>query len=188
MPAICHITKPATSLGQRISAARKDAALTQQQLADKLGTTQRVVTYWEREAVSLKAEQLTALAVALGITLDKLMGRPQPKARGTGPTGRAKHIFDRVTARPASSNTASSTPSRPSWSAKPPSKAKRPQAAKRENSEAATKQPFSMTWQRRSFLCPASRWAHPADKPVPDRSHRKTSVRSATSAAQCASA
>jgi transcriptional regulator with XRE-family HTH domain len=94
------ITKEATSLGQRISAARRDAGLTQQQLADKLGTTQRVVTYWEREAVGLKAEQLTSLADALGISLDKLMGKPQPKARGTGPAGRAKQIFDRVAALP----------------------------------------------------------------------------------------
>ena len=31
---------------------------------------------------------------------DKLMGRPQPKARGTGPAGRAKQIFDRVAALP----------------------------------------------------------------------------------------
>lgn len=94
------VTKEATALGRRISAARRDAGLTQQQLADKLGTTQRVVTYWEREAVGLKAEQLTALAGALGITLDQLMGRPQPKARGTGPAGRAKQIFNRITSLP----------------------------------------------------------------------------------------
>jgi transcriptional regulator with XRE-family HTH domain len=89
-------TKEATTLGQRISAARRDAGMTQQQLADKLGTSQRVITYWERESVGLKAEQLTALAEALGITLDKLMGKAQPKARGNGPTGRAKQMFESV--------------------------------------------------------------------------------------------
>jgi transcriptional regulator with XRE-family HTH domain len=93
-------TKDPTTLGQRISAARRDAGLTQKQLADKLGTTQRVITYWERESVGLKAEQLTALAEALGITLDQLMGRPQPKARGNGPVGRAKQIFDAVSKLP----------------------------------------------------------------------------------------
>jgi len=95
-------TKEATPLGQRITAARRDAGLTQQQLADKLGVTQRVVTYWEREAVGLKAEQLNALAEALGVTLDKLMGRPQSKQRGNGPAGRAKRVFDRVSALPRS--------------------------------------------------------------------------------------
>ena len=94
------ITKEATALGHRIGIARRAAGLTQQQLADKLGTTQRVITYWEREAVGLKAEQLTSLAEALGITLDQLMGKPQPKARGAGPTGRARQIFDRVTSLP----------------------------------------------------------------------------------------
>ena len=96
------VTKEATKLGKRISAARRDAGLTQQQLADKLGVTQRVVTYWEREAVGLKAEQLTALSEALGVTLDKLMGRPQPKRRGNGPAGRARLVFERVSSLPRS--------------------------------------------------------------------------------------
>jgi transcriptional regulator with XRE-family HTH domain len=88
-----------TPLGERIAAARLDAGLSQQQLADKLGVTQRIVTYWEREAAGLRADQLAQLAEALGASADFFLGREQKK-RGTGPVGKAKAIFDRVSALP----------------------------------------------------------------------------------------
>lgn len=88
-----------TSLGERIAAARLEAGLSQQQLADKLGVTQRIVTYWEREAAGLRADQLAQLAEALGVSADFFLGRDQKK-RGTGPVGKAKAIFDRVSALP----------------------------------------------------------------------------------------
>lgn len=100
MPMGRPTTKPRTPLGERIAAARQQAGLTQEQLAKKLGVTQRVVTYWERKPVALKPEQLSALAAALGVTADFLLGRQEPKARGTGPTGKARQIFERVSQLP----------------------------------------------------------------------------------------
>ncbi len=88
------------ALGERIAHARQQAGLTQGQLAQKLGTTQRVVTYWEREAVSLKPEQLAALAVALDVTTDSLLGLASPKQRGTGPVGKARRLFDAISKLP----------------------------------------------------------------------------------------
>ena len=63
-------SKPRTALGLRISAARQSAGLTQQELAEKVNVTQRVIAYWEREAVSLRAEQINALSSALNVTAD----------------------------------------------------------------------------------------------------------------------
>jgi transcriptional regulator with XRE-family HTH domain len=92
--------KEATKFGQRIAAARKMVGLTQLELANRVGTTQRMVTYWERESIGLKADQLSILADALGISVDSLLGRtPKPKQRG-GPEGRAKRVFDKVNALP----------------------------------------------------------------------------------------
>jgi transcriptional regulator with XRE-family HTH domain len=88
------------ALGERIAHARQQAGLTQAQLAQKLGTTQRVVTYWEREAVSLKPEQLAALAVALGVSADVLLGLSSAKQRGTGPVGKARRLFDAISRLP----------------------------------------------------------------------------------------
>jgi transcriptional regulator with XRE-family HTH domain len=100
MPAGRPATKEPTEFGLRLSAARKDAGLTQLELGERVGVTQRVVAYWERESVGLKADQLVSLADALGISVDVLLGRDsRPKRRG-GPAGRARRVFDQVSALP----------------------------------------------------------------------------------------
>lgn len=88
-------------LGERIAQARQQAGLTQKQLAGKLGTTQRVLTYWEREAVGLRADQLAKLAEALGVSADYFLGRDR-KGRGKGPAGKARLIFEEVSKLPRS--------------------------------------------------------------------------------------
>jgi transcriptional regulator with XRE-family HTH domain len=100
MPPGRPASKPRPVLGNQIALARKEKGLTQQQLAEKLQVTQRVITYWEREPVALKPEQLSELADALGVSADFLLGRETPKARGKGPIGKAKHIFDEVSKLP----------------------------------------------------------------------------------------
>ena len=101
-----HQGRPAKTkrpdLGERIAQARQQAGLTQQQLAAKLGTSQRVVTYWEREAVGLRADQLAKLAEALGVSADYFLGRGDTKRRGPGPTGKARQIFEQVSQLPRS--------------------------------------------------------------------------------------
>jgi transcriptional regulator with XRE-family HTH domain len=101
MPMGRPTTKTRAPLGGRIAAARLEAGLTQQQLADKLGVTQRVVTYWEREAAGLRADQLAQLAEALNVSADFFLGREQKK-RGSGPTGKARQVFERVSKLPRS--------------------------------------------------------------------------------------
>ena len=102
MPPGRPASKPRTELGSQIAVARKEKGFTQQELADALGVTQRVITYWEREPVALKPEQMSALADALGVTADFLLGRERPKRRGGGPKGKAKHIFEEVSRLPRS--------------------------------------------------------------------------------------
>ena len=88
-------SKPRTALGQRISEARQSAGLTQQELADKVNVTQRVIAYWEREAVSLRAEQIDALSSALNVTADALLGRNKSTTR-SGPVGKTRRMFEEV--------------------------------------------------------------------------------------------
>ncbi len=84
------------TFGERLALARQQAGLTQEQLAKKLGTTQRVITYWEREQVALRSEQLAALADALGVTADFLLCRESRQTRGNGPVGRTRRVFETV--------------------------------------------------------------------------------------------
>ena len=55
-------TKPRTDFGQRMADARERAGLTQQQLAERRGTSQRAVAHWERDPVALRPDQIAAVA------------------------------------------------------------------------------------------------------------------------------
>lgn len=93
-------TKPRTPLGERIAEARAIAGLSQIQLAQRLKVSQRVISYWEREPVALKPGQLAALADALDVTADFLLGRKDPVRRGKGPVGKARRVFDEISRLP----------------------------------------------------------------------------------------
>jgi len=85
------------AFGERLAEARERAGLTQQQLGERLGVDQRVITYWERVPVALRAEQLAELADALGVSADYLIGRESAlKRNGGGPVGRARRVFEAV--------------------------------------------------------------------------------------------
>ena len=88
-----------SQLGQLIAKARKDAGLSQQALAEKIGVTQRVIAYWERESTSLKIDQLIALSDALNTSIDYLLGRSS-KQQTTVPKGKAGKIFTEVSTLP----------------------------------------------------------------------------------------
>lgn len=93
-------SRPRSEFGERLASARERAGLTQQQLADKIGVSQKVVTYWERNDVALRADQITAITSALNVSAAELLNGNETKARGTGPAGRAKLMFETVSKLP----------------------------------------------------------------------------------------
>jgi transcriptional regulator with XRE-family HTH domain len=68
-----------TSFGERLQIIRKARGLTQVQLAEAAETTQRAVSYYETEAGFPPAPAVIALARALKITTDELLGVKPPK-------------------------------------------------------------------------------------------------------------
>lgn len=60
--------------GKRLAELRKRAGYTQVELAEELGVTQRVITYYERESEHPPASLLPKIAQALKITTDELLG------------------------------------------------------------------------------------------------------------------
>jgi transcriptional regulator with XRE-family HTH domain len=83
-------------LGERIAALRERAGLSQDQLAQKIGSNQKTVTYWERRAVTLKPAQIEAVAAALACSAEEILGLAAPKERGPGPTGKLRQVFERA--------------------------------------------------------------------------------------------
>jgi len=88
------------ALGERIALARQAAGLTQHQLALALGVSQRVVTYWEREAVSVRADQLAKLAETLAVSVENLLGQNRKEA-AQKPNDKTKQVLQRLQNLPA---------------------------------------------------------------------------------------
>ncbi len=61
------------TLGQKIKAARKNAGLTQEQLAEKLMVSRPAVTKWESDKGIPDIENLKAIARLLNVSLDALL-------------------------------------------------------------------------------------------------------------------
>ncbi len=91
---------PRTPFGERVLAARQAAGLTQAQVADELGITQHAYAYWERHPVALRPEQVQQLAAALNVSVESLMNEKAPRGRASGPTGKARQVFEAVSKMP----------------------------------------------------------------------------------------
>src|SRR3990172_1773146 len=68
-----------TNFGERLIRLRKARGLTQVQLADAMGSTQRAISYYENHASYPPAPALVALAKALRVTTDEILGLKPPK-------------------------------------------------------------------------------------------------------------
>lgn len=62
-----------TEFGARLTDLRKAAGYTQVELAQALGTTQRMITYYETRAEKAPAALLPSLADVLGVSTDTLL-------------------------------------------------------------------------------------------------------------------
>lgn len=62
-------------IAQRLAARRKQAGLSQEALADKLGVSRQAVSKWERAESLPDTDNLIALAAIYGLTLDELLWR-----------------------------------------------------------------------------------------------------------------
>ena len=94
--------KQRTPFGERLYTLRQQAGLSQQQLADRLGISQRAYAHWERNPVALRPDQLLGVAEALNVSVEELVGNSASKKRGTGPAGRMRQLFEAASKLPRS--------------------------------------------------------------------------------------
>ena len=83
------------TIANRLVTLRKEAGLSQAQMAEKLGVSQTVVSDYERGALRLHGELILKLAEILSVSADELLGREtnKPKAR---PSGKVQQVFEEV--------------------------------------------------------------------------------------------
>ena len=94
--------RPRPPFGERLHALREEKGLTQAQVAEVLDISPRAYAFWEREPVSVKAEQMATLAKLFGVSVDFLVGCEKPKHRGNGPAGKMRRLFDEASVLPRS--------------------------------------------------------------------------------------
>jgi transcriptional regulator with XRE-family HTH domain len=92
--------KPRSPLGQRITLARERAGISQVELAEKLGTNQQTIAYWERNASRLNSDVLAKLVEILKVSADELHGTKTPKESPSAPQGRARKAFEELATLP----------------------------------------------------------------------------------------
>jgi transcriptional regulator with XRE-family HTH domain len=96
---------PRTPFGARLVRARQESGLSQVELAQRLNLDRRVVAHWERRSVTLKPEQIVALAAALNISADDLLGI-KPKRIKPGPKSKIQVHLEKIEKLPKSKQNA----------------------------------------------------------------------------------
>ena len=71
----------ASGFGERLAALRKAAGITQTALAEEIGISQRMMAYYEGPTAHPPANLLPAMAKALGVSVDALLGVETSKRR-----------------------------------------------------------------------------------------------------------
>lgn len=77
-----QIPEQLTEFGRRLATLRKQAGYTQTELAQELGVSQRMISYYEAHSEYPPVGLLPSLAQLLGVTSDELLGiQPLKKSR-----------------------------------------------------------------------------------------------------------
>ena len=83
------------TLGGRIARLRKEKGMTQLELADRMGVTDKAVSKWERDVSCPDIASMPRLAEVLGATVDELMqARPGAAAPRPKPAGKAGRLVE----------------------------------------------------------------------------------------------
>ena len=85
---------PKTSFGEHLFALRTQRGLTQVALAKAMGTTQRVISYYETKGELPTPNFLVALVRVLGVTADELLGI-KPAKLGPNNIAKQRRLWER---------------------------------------------------------------------------------------------
>ena len=89
-----------TVLGARVASLRKNAHITQVQLADTLGVSQQTVNAYESGNRRIPVSALPVLAKELGVGLEELLGESTAAAKKRGPAPKLQQHLERISQLP----------------------------------------------------------------------------------------
>lgn len=88
--------KKLESFGKRLAALRKEAGYTQQELADEIDVSRRIIAYYEIESDSPPATLIVDLIEPLNTTADVLLGIAEPKRKAKQPDNRLLRRMQKI--------------------------------------------------------------------------------------------
>lgn len=83
-------------IGKYIAGKRKELGMTQKQLAEKLGMSDKSVSKWERGESLPDIDKCSAIAKVFGITVDDLINYDKGENMGVGVPPKGKYMFGMV--------------------------------------------------------------------------------------------
>lgn len=97
-------SKQAPPFGERLAALRKERGLSQEALAEMIGTTRANVAYFERKASNPTTDVIQRCATALAVPVGDLMddGSAAKQARKRGPASRFEMQLEQLRRLPRS--------------------------------------------------------------------------------------
>lgn len=75
---------------------RKERSITQQELAERIGTIQVLISDYERDRLRVTAEMVVRIAEALDMTADELLGMKKPKLNGSKPSRKILRRLEKI--------------------------------------------------------------------------------------------
>lgn len=100
MPMGRPTAKERTEFGQKLFERREASRLTQAEVAEQLGISQRAYSAWERDPVAIVPERISAVAGILGTTVAELLGEVVPVRTGGTPGGRLGQNIEAISKLP----------------------------------------------------------------------------------------
>ena len=78
--------------GEKITAARKQRGMTQEELAEKIGVSRQALAKWESGESVPDIDRAALTAEILGLSLEELVEKKEPETANQGPP-RGKYLF-----------------------------------------------------------------------------------------------
>ena len=95
-------SKKPSKQGARLAALRKEAGLSQAELARQLDIPQRTLSFYEREADAIPSTLLQPLAEVLGVEVVTILGENSGKTKKRGPKSKLERQLEQVKKLPPS--------------------------------------------------------------------------------------
>jgi transcriptional regulator with XRE-family HTH domain len=89
-------TSESETFGQRLARLRKEAGFTQQELADEIGISRRMLAYYEVQTQHPPASLLPRLSKVLNVSLDALLGVEASVRKGRPTDSRLWRRFKQI--------------------------------------------------------------------------------------------